>query len=112
MKFVTKEEFDKAVAVVKNAVESGQVRYNPYNSDEDVMVSFNFKAPGAGASEITPGQVSFASPEKAAKDLLIAARKDLEGARKSLNRETSYVEHCEKKEKELSNLLAVLKENK
>lgn len=112
MKFVTKEEFDKAIATIKLAVDNRQVRYSHYSANEDAMVCFYFSHLYTGGSEVSPNQVTFASPEKAAKDLLLEARKDLEIARKVLNRETSYVEQCEKKEKELSNMLAALKENK
>lgn len=108
MKFVTKEEFEKAVATLKSAVKNGQVRYGHYDNTEE-MVGVLFSSMG-NMTLVDAGHATFVPPATAAQAKLFIVRNRLNRYKQEHQTRTKELEDLEKTEKELTKDLATLKE--
>lgn len=112
MKFITKEEFDKALATLETAVSSGQVRYGRYDEEGEEMTSLFFgdSAPGVHRAIVPSNAVHFVSPSIAAKAKLVSVRKALTKHQEESNKNQKSLESLESQERKLANLVPTLKE--
>ncbi|HXN74972.1 MAG TPA: hypothetical protein VN855_00585 [Candidatus Acidoferrum sp.] len=108
MKFVTKEEFEKAVATLKQAVKNGQVRYGHYDNTEE-MAGVLFSSMG-NMSLVDASHATFVPPATAAQAKLFIVRNRLNRYRQEHSVRSKELEDLEKTEKELAKSLASLKE--
>jgi hypothetical protein len=107
MKFVTKLEFDAAIEIVKRAAENGQVRYGHYENPVELKLAL---FGDLGDNTVNASSVSFVHPREAAQGRLISTRNELNRVRKNHEASAKELASLEKTEKELANLVAVLKE--
>src|SRR5271165_408637 len=110
MKFITKEEFDKAVETIELALKTGQVRFGHYNEAQDVMTNLLFCDSNPDNGVIAYSRVFFVSPEQAIKERLLEVRQILNAQRKESQEKHKTLEDLEKTEKVLAAELASLKE--
>lgn len=111
MKFVTKEEFDKAVAVIDMALSSGQVSRALHEQEPYQLNRLIFEQEGdmGGGSQFTASQVSLMAPEKAIQIRLFQLRNDLKKHKFACSDASRVIGNLETLEKELVNALALLK---
>jgi hypothetical protein len=107
MKFVTKEEFEKALAIVELAVKNGQVRYGHHDNTTEVEAMF---FDGEFDGPVPPNRVSFLSPYTAAQSKLLVVRNSLNKLRQEHEAKNKSIEELERQEQELMRLVPVLKE--
>jgi hypothetical protein len=107
MKFVTKKEFEDAIATLTLAVNNGQVEYGHYDNKEEMSVLtftniYNNTVPAEHAS--------FVSPFVAAQKQLIQCRNALSERKELANKNAKDLEELETKERQLARLVPTLKE--
>ena len=110
MKFVTKADFDKAIATVELALKNGQVKFGHYADSPDLMTQLLFSDGNIDNGVITSEKALFISPEVALKESLVNIRLNIARRKGSVETESNILEKLEKKEKELVAALAALKE--
>jgi hypothetical protein len=112
MKFVTKEEFEKALATLEAATASGQIRYGRYDEEGDEMTSILFGDARTDVHRIVvpSNAVHFVSASVAAKAKLISVRKALSKQQEESNKNQKTIENLESEERKLANLVPTLKE--
>lgn len=109
MKFVTKEQYDNAIEIVKNAIESGQLQYGHYSEEnKEVLTEVYFEGPNT--QNLHPDYVSFISPELAIKNQLFILRQQLKTERENKTNVQKLVDVLENEEKQLVKLLPTSKE--
>lgn len=107
MKFVTKKEFDDAVAVINNALGSGQL-IDGYGKFPLTKVLFGTDGDVYDVYELS--QVSFIASDLAIKDKLFNLRKELYKQRENTDKNKKELEILEKEEQKLAALLPKTKE--
>lgn len=112
MKFVTKEEFEKALTTLEAAVASGQVRYGRWDEKGDEMTSvlFGDSVIGPHRTIVASNAVHFVTATVAAKDKLISVRKSLTKKREESDKNQKSLESLESEERKLASLVPTLKE--
>jgi len=107
MNFVTKKQFEDAVAKINDVLKNGQL----VDGYAKIPLSqLLFATDGANFDTYRPDQVSFIDTELAIKDKLFNLRKELKKQREDATRNQKALEELEKEEKKLQSLLTVTKE--
>jgi hypothetical protein len=107
MKFVTKEEFEKAIITLELALQNGQVRYGRY----DDTVEMNTLLFSVDSMDSVPADhACFISPLVAAKNRLASIRNKLSKQKEMASQNSRLLEELGKKEQELALLVPILKE--
>ena len=109
MKFVTKEEFEKAIATIELAVKSGQVKYGHHDNQLEVF-KLRFNINDTSYDFVEMQSVSFVSPFVAAQNKLFSLRASLLKAREENKSSAQAVEELEKQVAQLGTLVPTLKE--
>lgn len=108
MNFVTKKDFEDAIAVVLAALENGQV---VNGQTEDVMTAMNFldRTDQYGYT-CTAHQIKLVSPKEAAHRKIFAIREALQQRRSQTAASAKEIESLEQSEKKIAELIKTLKE--
>lgn len=107
MRFVEKKEFEKALAIVEEAINSGQVRFGHHDNTAAITEAV-FVAEGGETA--TSKQLTFVSPFVAAQTQLAKVRNMLKNTQEISSQTTKALEALEKTERELAKLVPTLKE--
>jgi hypothetical protein len=108
MKFVTKEEFEKAITTVKLALKNGQVKYGHHDNQEEMSLLLIGDADKLVI--VDANHTTFISPFMSAQAHLLKIRAQLNQFRQENEEKVKELESLEKKEKELADIVAALKE--
>lgn len=107
MKFVTKKEFEDAIATLKLATKNGQVRYGHHeNTEEMTMVVFSNMDMSLAAAE----SVIFITPVAAAKAKLFSVRNKLSKNKQAHTEKGKELEALENEANQIATILTTLKE--
>ena len=109
MKFVTKQEFERAIATIELAVNNGQVKYGHHDNQLEIF-KLRFSINDTSYDLVEMQSVSFVSPFVAAQNKLFALRALLTKAREETKLSAQAVEELEKQVSELGTLVPTLKE--
>lgn len=110
MSFVTKKEFEGAIAILERALKNNQIVY-AYNEANAVKMKVLLFSDNEITFDIFKlSQTSFIAPDLAVKERLHIVRQELKKQQEETNKNQKTLESLEKEEQKLAKLLPTLKE--
>jgi hypothetical protein len=109
MDFVTKKEYDAAIAVIEKALQCQQLQLiNVTSQEKSIIKRLSFE--DEGSHLYSSNAITFISASQAAKDILHQVRKDLKYHKDHSAGQAKIIEALESKEQKLVTQLSTLKE--
>jgi hypothetical protein len=105
MKWVTKKEYESALATIERALKNKQLKSMHYDI---IAEEVNY---AAGQDVFDADSISFIAPPEAAKDRLFSLRKQLKEAREKQDEDRKSIEVLESEERKLAQALPTLKDD-